>query len=85
MAKMAGSGSGSISQRHGSADLDPYQNVMDTEHCLKERIEYRKRLLFINTIKLNLDPYYSKMWIHILIKNQCGSATLSRRSMKRRK
>jgi hypothetical protein len=30
-------GSGSISQRHGSADPDPdpdpYQNVMDPEHC----------------------------------------------------
>ncbi len=27
-------GSGSISQRHGSADPDPLQNVMDPEHCL---------------------------------------------------
>jgi hypothetical protein len=28
-------GSGSIIQRHGSADpdLDPHQNVMDPEHC----------------------------------------------------
>jgi hypothetical protein len=25
--------SGSISQRHGSADPDPRQNVMDPEHC----------------------------------------------------
>ncbi len=24
----------SISQRHGSADPDPYQNVMDPQHCL---------------------------------------------------
>jgi hypothetical protein len=32
MTKVAGSGS--ISQRHGSADteLDPHQNVMDPEH-----------------------------------------------------
>jgi hypothetical protein len=32
---MAGSGSesGSISQRHGSADPDPHQNVMDLQHC----------------------------------------------------
>jgi hypothetical protein len=29
MTKIAGSGSGSISQRHGSADPDPHQNVMD--------------------------------------------------------
>jgi hypothetical protein len=30
-------GSGSISQRHGSADPDPdpHQNVMDPEHCFK--------------------------------------------------
>ncbi len=33
--KIAGSGSRSISQRHGSAgpDPDPHQNVMDPEHC----------------------------------------------------
>jgi hypothetical protein len=40
MKKIAGSGSasGSISQRHGSADPDldpdPPQNVMDPQHCL---------------------------------------------------
>jgi hypothetical protein len=28
------SGSRSISQRHGSADPDPHQNVMDPENCL---------------------------------------------------
>jgi hypothetical protein len=33
MTKIAGSGSGSISQRHGSADPDPHQNVIDPEHC----------------------------------------------------
>ncbi len=32
MTKTAGSGSGSISQKHGSADPDPYQNVMDPQH-----------------------------------------------------
>jgi hypothetical protein len=31
MTKIAGSGS--ISQRHGSADPDPHQNVMDPQHC----------------------------------------------------
>jgi hypothetical protein len=36
MTKIAGSGS--ISQRHGSADPDPDppQNVMDPEHCLRD-------------------------------------------------
>jgi hypothetical protein len=37
MTKIAGSefASGSISQRHGSADPDPdpHQNVMDPQHC----------------------------------------------------
>ncbi len=28
-------GSGSISQRHGSPDPDPHQNVMDPEHWLQ--------------------------------------------------
>jgi hypothetical protein len=34
MTKLAGSGSGSISQKHGSEDPDPDppQNVMDPEH-----------------------------------------------------
>jgi hypothetical protein len=36
MTKILGSGSGSISQRHGSADPDPHQNVMDPEHCFRE-------------------------------------------------
>jgi hypothetical protein len=27
-------GSGSISQRYGSADPDPYQNFMDPQHCI---------------------------------------------------
>jgi hypothetical protein len=30
--KIEGSGFGSHSQRHGSADPDPHQNVMDPEH-----------------------------------------------------
>ncbi len=32
--KKEGSASGSISQRHGSADPDPHQNVMDPELCI---------------------------------------------------
>ena len=31
MTKIAGFGC--ISQRHGSVDPDPYQNVMDPQHC----------------------------------------------------
>jgi hypothetical protein len=35
MMKIEGSGSesGSISQRHGSVDPYPHQNVMDPQHC----------------------------------------------------
>jgi hypothetical protein len=36
MTKIAGSGSGSISQRHGSADPDPHQNVMDPQHWIRQ-------------------------------------------------
>ena len=38
MTKIAGSGSesGSICQRHGSANPDLYQNVMDPQHCCRE-------------------------------------------------
>jgi hypothetical protein len=39
MTKIVGSesGSGSIIQRHGPADLDPHQNVVDPEHCFQLR------------------------------------------------
>jgi hypothetical protein len=44
MTKIAGSGSGSgsISQRHGSVypDPDPHQNVMNPEHCTIQYIIY---------------------------------------------
>jgi hypothetical protein len=36
MTKIAGSESGSISQKHGSEDPDPPQNVMVPEHWLEE-------------------------------------------------
>jgi hypothetical protein len=35
--KIEGSGSESISQRHGSADPDPNKNVMDPQHCFLDR------------------------------------------------
>ncbi len=37
MTKIAGSGS--ISQRHGSADPDPHQNVMDPRHWSSGKVE----------------------------------------------
>jgi hypothetical protein len=32
LTKIAGSGSGVVSQRYGFENLDPYQNVTDPEH-----------------------------------------------------
>ncbi len=44
MMKIKGSVSGSISQRRGSPDPDPHQNVMDTyailAHCICDRLQY---------------------------------------------
>jgi hypothetical protein len=61
MTKIAGSGyeSGSISQRHGSADpdQDPHQNVMDPEHWfkpiqnIKKTDSFRVRKLYYVLIK----------------------------------
>jgi hypothetical protein len=41
MAKIAGSGteSGPISQRHGSANPDPYRNFMDPQHCFNHKMQ----------------------------------------------
>jgi hypothetical protein len=33
LTKEAGSESGFISQRYGTAEQDPYQNCMDQQHC----------------------------------------------------
>jgi hypothetical protein len=46
MTKIAGSGSQSrsISQRHGPADPDPHQNVMDPEHFFKGSFFFFLRL-----------------------------------------
>ncbi len=47
-------GSGSISQRHGSADLDPPQNVMDPQPGLRIRIHFIR--IRIQLFRLNTDP-----------------------------
>jgi hypothetical protein len=53
MTKIAGSGS--ISQRHGSAnpDPDPHLNVMDPEHCRKTI----KMFLFADLLLLSLKGF----------------------------
>jgi hypothetical protein len=46
MTEIAGSGSvsGSISQSHRSTDPDLYQNVMDLQHCKKEKTNFCRTL-----------------------------------------
>jgi hypothetical protein len=39
-------GSGSISQRHGSADPDPPQNVMDPQHCYQDTEKARDESVY---------------------------------------
>ncbi len=46
------SGSGSISQRYGSADSDPYQYVADPEHCYKELASFHYLQGFLKAMKL---------------------------------
>jgi hypothetical protein len=56
MMKIAGSesasGSGSISQRHGSAgpDPDPHQNVMDPQHAANTA-KYKRSVISYNGLK----------------------------------
>jgi hypothetical protein len=49
MTKIAGSGS--ISQRHGSPDPDPYQNVTDPQRCFAHVILYDFIHLNMNSSK----------------------------------
>jgi hypothetical protein len=37
-------GSGSISQRHGSAEPDPSKNVTDPQHCLSRKTNLRMEM-----------------------------------------
>jgi hypothetical protein len=47
MTKVAGSGYGSISQRHGTADPDPYQNVTDPLELGKSFMEVKEEISII--------------------------------------
>jgi hypothetical protein len=69
MRKIAGSGSGSIGQMHGSADPDPepdpHQNAMDPQHChvINKRHNDERFLLTQETTKAN---YVGSIFISIL-------------------
>jgi hypothetical protein len=64
MPKIAGSGSasgsGSISHRHGSADPNPHQNVMDPEHWLKRTASLKRNS---HVGYLNVMVRYQNPWI----------------------
>jgi hypothetical protein len=51
---------GSISQRHGSADPDPPQNVMDPQHWF--RVLYRKRQKVCNRLFFGPSPIPPYGW-----------------------
>jgi hypothetical protein len=69
MTKIAGSES--ISQRHGSEDPDPHQNVMDPEHCGKCFLRIKIRgAVYMNDgsgMSINYGPgfYLAKVPIHM--------------------
>jgi hypothetical protein len=54
--KIEGAGSGTISQRHGSADPDPdpdpHQNVMDPQHWILQKL----RCFIFNTSQISDSP-----------------------------
>jgi hypothetical protein len=71
MTKMAGSGS--ISQRHGCADPDPHQNVMDPEDWLKPMGErsndWRKvYIYYLLHIYIEYLPSHAICLHHVLVR-----------------
>jgi hypothetical protein len=54
MTKIKGSGSGSISQRHGSLDPDPYTKVTDMQHWYFIRKKYLETVSNGDEILLHL-------------------------------
>jgi hypothetical protein len=63
MTQIAGSkpGSGSISQRHGCADPDPPQNVMDPQHWMHAAFLEDKVFTLRNT-EIVFYEYYYRCW-----------------------
>jgi hypothetical protein len=67
-------GSGSFSQRHGSPDPDPHQNVMDPEHCVHDNLQLseaaKKNLTKISKEIFFFDKYsiYSNTPVNILFR-----------------
>ncbi len=43
---------GSISQRYGSGDPDPYQNVTDPQHCRQHAADFRQRYQVVAGLRI---------------------------------
>ncbi len=85
--KTAGSGSGSISQRYGSADPDPHQNFMDPQHCFK-RFGSHGEYIFERPIQIkqyfvNMRKQFFYIPVYIFKKFLCHSRRLSESSLVR--
>jgi hypothetical protein len=55
--KIAWSGAGSFSQRYGSADPDPHQNVTDPQHC------FLPKIFLLSSHIFGLGIRYPRSWI----------------------
>jgi hypothetical protein len=74
LTRKVGSESGSVSQCYESADLDPYQNVKDPQHCFqtffvswrscyrKDILKFKTPVLFVKGIG-SQDEYFLKAWM----------------------
>ncbi len=81
MTKMAGTESGSISQRHGFADPDPHQNAMDPQHWKQVsvgiianfRVELFPRSVWTSFLPICQDPESAKIgstWVLSKVSNE---------------
>jgi hypothetical protein len=75
-------GSGSISQRHGSADPDPPENVMDPQHCYQLRYAAPSLIYALMIIEhivyctVILSKQCAEINIHLLRKEKKKSSAL---------
>ena len=67
-------GSGSISQRHGSADPDPHQNVMDPQHWFLLCLLGRDDTLTVKFLSLSCNPMSVVGELPIKLARKCVQA-----------
>jgi hypothetical protein len=74
MAKIAGSGSGSISQRHGSADPDPLVRGMDPRIRIHSKMSWISNTVHNILKSLKRKPKYYLVECHIIRRSWLTSA-----------